>query len=442
MSGQPALVLACLFALGAIIPDGAEQPADRTSQAEGAIAGRIFDEGGEPLAGVQVEAIACDQQRCHGTQAAQTNDAGEFRLAYLRPDDYFVVAGLPMQLWERNDERSGYASTFYPGVVELADARRFRIDAGQVISDIAFSLVPVRTVRIRGAVRWSDGRPLSDGFVQLEPRAPSADGYRSLAVDCQGRFVLWNVAPGDFTLYASDNAVAIAESSAGWREIHVDSADMDDVDVTIGRPAIVSGRITIDGDRPAFPPDAQVVATPLNPWDPAESCIAVGTVGPRWTFAFQVGPCVSRLEVNAGNDLWTVAVRLKGSDVTDTGIAFDRDGQVDGLEISLTRHPTELSGIILRSAGERGEATVVVFSRDPRRWRLGARYVQVRVVRNGSYRIEGLPAGSYYAIAVDHVEHGRWNDPEYLDRIKVNATSVTLADAETKTLDLKLVSGS
>ena len=49
-----------------------------------------------------------------------------------------------------------------------------------------------------------------------------------------------------------------------------------------------------------------------------------------------------------------------------------------------------------------------------------------------------MPAGSYYAIAVDYLPQGEWNNPETLERLKPSAQHFVLEDGEQKTLDLKM----
>jgi hypothetical protein len=49
-----------------------------------------------------------------------------------------------------------------------------------------------------------------------------------------------------------------------------------------------------------------------------------------------------------------------------------------------------------------------------------------------------LPAGDYLAVAVDFIEPGQANDPEFLDRMQNRGTSLTLGEGEAKALDLKL----
>ena len=62
----------------------------------------------------------------------------------------------------------------------------------------------------------------------------------------------------------------------------------------------------------------------------------------------------------------------------------------------------------------------------------------VRPNQDGRFQVKNMPAGSYYAIAVDYIATGDWNDPEVLQRLKSRATRISLEEGATKTLDLKL----
>jgi hypothetical protein len=61
--------------------------------------------------------------------------------------------------------------------------------------------------------------------------------------------------------------------------------------------------------------------------------------------------------------------------------------------------------------------------------------------QDGRYRVTNLPPGHYYAIAVDYVAQGEWQDPEWLARAAKKATEFTLDEGANKTLDLKLSGG-
>jgi hypothetical protein len=86
---------------------------------------------------------------------------------------------------------------------------------------------------------------------------------------------------------------------------------------------------------------------------------------------------------------------------------------------------------------------VVIFSDDESKWALTAnRWLSsARPDQEGRFRFNALPPGTYYAIAMDYVPAGEWQDPEWLSRAAKKATKVTLDEGASKTLDLKLAGG-
>jgi len=85
--------------------------------------------------------------------------------------------------------------------------------------------------------------------------------------------------------------------------------------------------------------------------------------------------------------------------------------------------------------------TVVVFSSDSRTWFDGSRYVRAaRPDQQGQYRVRGLPPGEYLAVALDYVEQGTWNDPEYLESLRLSAQRFTIDEGGTQPLSLRLAS--
>src|SRR5204862_7196370 len=114
---------------------------------------------------------------------------------------------------------------------------------------------------------------------------------------------------------------------------------------------------------------------------------------------------------------------------------------LSGVQVVLTSKITSLSGVLADSKGAPlTDGTVIVFAEDASKWAEESRWIKsVRPDQQGRYQIKGLPPGEYLAVAVDYVEDGLWNDPEYLESIRRHGQRITLSDAESRTLSLKLV---
>jgi hypothetical protein len=139
---------------------------------------------------------------------------------------------------------------------------------------------------------------------------------------------------------------------------------------------------------------------------------------------------------------WSLkAVRLNGADVTDTGIDFNRNQEVHGIEIEVTNHPASVSGTVTNNRGQvPADYTVVVFARDEQRWTFATRYIQTaRPDQDGRFKITAAPPGDYLAAAFEYIEPGQSGDPDFLKQIRDRATAFSLGDGEVKTISLKLI---
>jgi hypothetical protein len=103
----------------------------------------------------------------------------------------------------------------------------------------------------------------------------------------------------------------------------------------------------------------------------------------------------------------------------------------------LTNRPTHLRGALLDEKQQRAEGTVVIFPEETSRWREDSRTIRsVRPDQHGEFSIRGLPAGKYLIAAVDYVQDGQWYDPEFLADLRPRAERLSLAEAESKRIDL------
>jgi hypothetical protein len=135
------------------------------------------------------------------------------------------------------------------------------------------------------------------------------------------------------------------------------------------------------------------------------------------------------------------SVLLNGEDVSDTGIPLQAGEPVEGVQVVLTDRLTRVSGGVTDDSGRPSRDYVaVIFPEDSGAWRRFSRRQRVEGPdQQGRFEVTKLPPGRYLAAAVEYVEDGQANDPEFLQSLRSWATPFELRKGETKTLALKLV---
>jgi hypothetical protein len=193
------------------------------------------------------------------------------------------------------------------------------------------------------------------------------------------------------------------------------------------------------------PSAIRLVAQPVVFDMPMMNMTGPSTVNDDFTFELKTRPGKMRIQFAGQSTGWSIrAVRYRGQDITDAGFEFRANENITDLEVELTNRETNLSGLVTNDRGAAvKDYAVVVFPQDREKWTVGVRYLKTgRPDQDGRFKVSGLPPGDYYAIALDYVDSSEWTEPEYLDRIRSRATDVSLNEGETKSVDLKLITGS
>jgi Carboxypeptidase regulatory-like domain len=412
----------------------------------GIIAGRISDEFGESMAGVQGATVrfqsAGGSRRAVSSAMRSSNDLGEFRLFGIPPGQYYLTATLPrFSMSDESANMPAYAPTYYPGTASVAEAQRLTIAAGQTVTGINMTVLSVRGMRVSGTIVDAGGRPANSGSVMLSQ--PMGVGYSSVMapVKPDGTFSLTNVTPGEYVL----RWMGPDPNERALMPVTVGGGDLDGVALAGVKASTISGRIVIDraatGTLKAF--DVRLNVGAARP----EDVMMVSSTGPaqiKDDFTFQLKAFPGRLLISAGGAMpgWFLkTVRLNGADVTDTGFDLGTD-PINGVEVELTNVVSEVSGIVSDATGSpTRNAWVIVFPQDREKWRASSRHVfPARPDPTNQYRVRALRPGAYYAaaVAVDALEAGEWEDPDMLDRLRERATTFEIGAAEKKTLNLVL----
>ena len=432
------------------------------------ITGRVFDEAAEPISGVRVFAMRSvffeGRRRLlpvAGGPLATTDDAGQYRILGLAPGSYFVLADL-RETWTVTeggvDKVMGYAPTYYPGTPSVADAGRIAVGVGQEVSNTDLGLVPGRAGTVSGIAQDSQGRPLASRQVNLaqEYRGPGFgmvfQGGEGAPVAPDGTFTIKHVSPGDYTLQVRSaveiGGVTIQEAASA--SIVISDSDIDNVVLQTSSGWSVSGQFTTDtGAAPSAPRDRfRVTPRPLSagqtpmgqgPGSPGNA--DAGRVKDDWTFLATgiYGAATIRASVPDG---WIVkSIQQDGRDVTDTAFEQRSGETLSRIQVVVSNRVNSVSGQLVDDKGAPLlDGSVIVFAADAEKWSEDSRFVRIaRPDQEGKYQMVGLPPGDYLAVAVDYIEDGMWNDPEYLESIRRYGRKITLGETDAQTVALKPV---
>lgn len=459
----------------------------------GVITGHIGDEDGEPLARalvtVQRYQYVRGERQLMPAGGDQTDDRGQYRVFGLPPGEYYVsasTAGLGEVLGRGlqqlaaglgaagggrgagrgfiapfgasdQPESTGYAPTYYPGVVSSTEAGKVTIGPGQEAAGIDFQIQLVSLATVSGLVAGAQdvasvmlvGQDAGGG---LGPLGGQTYNGRATA---DGSFSILNVPPGRYTAIARAGGRS-GDPRMAMQPIVVNGQNIEGLTLLLQPGSTLSGNILVESSGAAAPSDYSVFRVDVADADPLPGGggRGAGRGGPfggdnrvEKNGAFTVTglqPGRHYVRVIGGGTQnggqWTLkSVLVGGTDVADVPFEIKSGQNVDNVTVVLTDRSTELAGTV-RDAHSGGSAgvTVIAFATEPQYWRAQSRRIATsRTGQTGAYRIRGLPAGDYYVVAVDDVEQGEWFDPAYLDSAKDKATRVRLDDGDNKTLDVR-----
>lgn len=453
------------------------------------IAGRVVDENGEPLVRATVDLVRWGYaQGRRGLRpvpwaSAVTDDLGRYRLFGLPPGEFLLrAAPFAAAVDMEGGVRVFYVPAYWPGTPDINAAQRLTLTSETEIADRDFVLRPTPAIRISGTVVTSAGTPPAVGDVSLFQLADGrydrlAQGLDTSRLGRDGSFTVIGVAPGQYlvqvqTTDLTGNRGARPggfQPSGGYEyalvPITVTDTSIDGIRVVTSPGATARGRVIFDqGAQPRFGPNSlPLTAPPVGlPASRMNAQSARARVRSDWTFEFAglFGPRVFRVADLPG---WALkSVRHNGADTTDAPIDFRGNESISGLEIVLSNRITELTGTVRDDAGRAVvDYALIVFAEDAERWRAqqvpalpgpgsqpsalqrfgaASRFVRVgRPNQQGRFRIAGLPAARYLAVAVTSIEEGAWDDPALLERFRSSATVVDLAEGERREIAVPLL---
>jgi hypothetical protein len=423
------------------------------------INGKVVDEDGDPMPGVNVAALR-KRPGSGGRESAgagTTNDVGEYRLSGLFAGQYFVVAVPPPDPRDyeahpkapsadtggasKPDTR--YLTTYYPDALDSAQASPLTIKPGDE-TPVNFMLVPTRTYRVRGMVT---GNP-STLRPTVELVSKWGDLLRGSTTDVgpDGQFEVRGVGPGTYIVRASVDDES--QSLAAHQELSVVAADVEGVKLTLQPSFAISGHLRVENARVDF---AQFIVA-LEPRESEYESIglvlsdlAMKSIMPVDRFGN-----FSMKSVNPGSytvQAWSRA--LPGSYMKsaiangqDATAGFAASGPTS-IEIVMNVKGGTIEGAVSEKEKDIDadhpvpNATVVAVPEEKYR-NIPDRYYTGETDQNGNFVIRGVIPGSYTVFAWQDLEDGTWRDADFLRSQEANGTAVKVEQASDQKVELKL----
>ncbi len=421
------------------------------------ISGRVFDEVGEPIAGVTVTA---QQMRFYEGRRklvplggiSTTDDTGQYRLLNLEPGEYFVLTQA-RETWESDGqpkETLAFLPTYFPSAPNVAGGQRVKVAAGQDASATDISLIAGRVVRVSGTAHTSQGTPAVGQSVSLGQSLRSPTGFMSMwsmdssKVAADGTFSLRNVAPGEYTLNVRIPAIGDAPAETAALTLSVTATDVEGIVLTTSTGGSMTGRLVFDGNvaAPQAATQFRIVARPVNReiQNTGGASQDNGRVRPDWSFALTAVMGASRIGLGSLPPGWAIkSIDAQGRDLTDAPVEFSGGEKYDDVVITLTNRFPTLTGTTTDRRAAPTEAMVIVFADDQTKWGEDSRMVRtVRSDKAGTFRLPALAPGDYLAIALEYVLDGDWNDPQFLESLRQSASRVSLREGESGRLALQV----
>jgi hypothetical protein len=423
------------------------------------ISGTVLDEHGEPVEGLIV--LAAVVRRVAGRHTListeiprPTDDRGRYRIIGLNPGSYVVaVRARGILSTAANEPSRGYAPVYYPGTTDVSAAARVTVDAGRDAEGLDVAFAPTRTATVSGWAFDAEGRPLA-GTVALSASErsgrPSFDS-QFVPIEQTGRFTIHNVAPGDYVVQAQGRP-GVAPRFA-IRYVTVDEGDPPPVTIVATEQAVVEGRVTTDeavdprelgilvsveAAHPDFAPvPGSELGRALGARGGANSTLQEG----RFRIQNVTGPTRFVVQASSCADCFLKSVTVNGADATDAPYDFGLEGGTfRDVELVVSDAGATIQGTAADERNRPAAAWVVVFPTDRELRYPTSRHMKTSPTE-GTFRVSGLPPGSYFVAAISRdlaPTGGAIDDPDVLEELSTRAERVTLTEREQRTVNVRV----
>jgi hypothetical protein len=419
------------------------------------ILGRVVDEYGDPVAGVdvQIQPVPPDRESFGMFRGSgnSTDDRGEFRIL-TAPGKYYLQAS-PDRFGFGNSESpeirsdgsnsAPYVATYSPSAADAKSAATVQASPGQDVAGIEIHLrraaAPVRALTIAGQVTGFPEGARANVTLRFGESPDKLYNAQAAETAPDGKFSFTGLQPASYSVsaqYSSGKAGLLSQAV----KLQLDNSDQTDVQLNLRPGEELTGTLELAGDSPSGA-SAEKRTVRLEPVDSSDGwgLEATGETGQSGAFRF-TNVAAGRFHVEVEplpDNAFIKSVTLDGIAVPDSILDFSRGVNGSRLKVTVSLNGAQISGKVLGHDGEPlvlPLAIVMLWNEkdvEPDD--------QNRVV-NGEYSIKALRPGKYHLVAIDTLEvgdlaSGDWD--EALKLFKAAAQEIEVKEGDRIVKDLK-----
>jgi len=416
----------------------------------GAIVGRVYDEDGEPISGVSVQAMRYSYfngaRQLNTMSGSATNDLGEYRLVSLAPEKYYVSATYANQDAGDDSSPEAYAPVYYPGTNDPSSAESVEVQAGAE-TPLDFNLLPVPAVRVRGQVVLSGLNKPGVGVNVMLMRRQSTWSYFQGQVyvnPAQGTFEIRKVPAGSYFLMAQ--VFEQGKQYYARQPLEVGGVDVEGLTLSPGPGAEIRGHLRVEGKaglkfiNGLSQVDVTGTQVSLQPRDQMPFGVQPAPVGADGSFVLKEAPPGNYLVgiCCLPQDFYLKAVHLGSQDAIEHGLSIDAGSPSDSLDLVIGTAGGHVEGVV-RSDQKPAAQAVVVLVPDANRRDQSRLFFNTITDAQGSFSFGSIPPGDYSLFSWKKIEDGDYYDPDFLSSYENLGKSVRIDEGSKLKVQLELI---
>jgi hypothetical protein len=427
--------------------DGHVTDAEIRLPPQGAIAGRVVDEDGDPVGGAMVmiskQVYRDGRKRWARLNGGPASDTGEYRFPNLTPGRYLLEAldQRPMADNRYGDRdlpdkpRMVYAPAYYPNAPSEQEASPVEVGVGAEVRSIdvhLFKIVKPPSYHVRGKVTGVPPDPQTAVSIELYSADGAGSGGSGYAPPPDYAFDA-RVPPGRYTILAFvDRGVPEAPYATGSVTV---TGNVSDVVLTMSPPPEVTGRIGLAESGSQVNLKGVIVILNRIPDFLNVQPIAWSDATGKLVFNKPAAPGHYSIDVEAHSipdGCFVQEVKLGGQEVSAGDFEIFASTR---LEIVLSNTAGKITGSVVDEDGKPvPDSSVTLIPEDGK-----SRPVKQSVDDDGNFKFTGLRPGKYQLFAWEEVDEGVWQDPEFRKKYDSRATEIAVGPGETQNAQLRAI---